>query len=79
MSIVGHWERRSLFGESNKDVSEKIKVLLGNKMKAIVCVGEENRDQRGHFADFLEKQIRESLAGVEKFQLKDVILAYEPV
>ncbi len=78
-SIVGHWERRNIFGEANADVVKKIRSLLDLKMKAIVCVGEQERDEHGEFADILEKQILESLAGVESFELKNIMLAYEPV
>jgi len=78
-SIVGHWERRNIFGETSADVAKKVHSLLGLKMKAIVCVGEKERDEKGDFADILEKQILESLKGVEAFDLKNIYLAYEPV
>lgn len=48
-------------------------------MKAIICVGEQERDDHGDFADVLEKQILESLAGIEAFDFKNIMLAYEPV
>lgn len=78
-SIVGHWERRSIFSETNKEISKKIKSLIDLKMKAIVCVGEEQRDIKGKFVDFLKKQILETLDGVLKDDANKIILAYEPV
>jgi triosephosphate isomerase len=78
LSIIGHFERRNILGETNSDIAKKVKLLLDSKMKAIVCVGESKRDDQGDFADVLEKQILESLLGVNNFDLKNIILAYEP-
>jgi triosephosphate isomerase len=48
-------------------------------MKAIVCVGEEERDDKGKFADVLQKQIFASLDGVAKEDANKILLAYEPI
>ncbi len=78
-SIVGHWERRNIFAESDQDIAKKVKSLLDLKMKAIVCVGERERDDQGDFVDSLEKQIINSLGEIENSELKNIIIAYEPV
>ncbi len=78
-SIVGHWERKSCFYENNKEISKKINSLLSLKMKPIVCVGEEERDKDGKFIEKLKKEIKEIFQGVKKDDLKNIMVAYEPV
>jgi triosephosphate isomerase len=77
-TIVGHSECRSS-GETNKTVNEKILNLLKNKISPIVCVGEKERDHDGNYLSFIQDQIGECLNGVSKNQIKNLIIAYEPV
>lgn len=77
-SIVGHSERRAA-GETNESVNEKVKLLVGGKSTAIVCIGERQRDAMGDYFSFVEDQIRKVLDGLEDKDLKRVILAYEPI
>jgi triosephosphate isomerase len=77
-AIVGHGERRRL-GETNKVVNVKILNLLKFKLLPILCVGESNRDTDGAFLLFVEEQIKESLAGVSSTQIKNIMIAYEPI
>lgn len=77
-AIVGHSECRSS-GETNKTVNTKILNLIRNKISPIVCVGEKDRDHDGNYLSFIEDQIRECLNGVSKTQIKNLIIAYEPV
>jgi triosephosphate isomerase len=76
--IIGHSERRTM-GESNNVVAQKIKSAFKGKLVPVVCVGESERDAKGSFWHDLKNQIKESLAGVQKSQLKDMVIAYEPV
>ncbi len=76
--IVGHGERRSL-GETNLVVNKKILNLLKFNLLPILCVGESNRDQDGAYLSFVEDQIKESLNGVSITQMKNIIIAYEPI
>ncbi|HEY5588593.1 MAG TPA: triose-phosphate isomerase [Candidatus Paceibacterota bacterium] len=76
--IVGHSERRRL-GETNKIVNEKILNILKYKLSPILCVGESSRDADGKFLSFVEEQIKSSLAGVSSAQVKNIIIAYEPI
>jgi triosephosphate isomerase len=79
-AIVGHSERRALFGESSEFVAQKATALLGCGIRPIVCVGEtlEQRDA-GQALEIVETQLRESLAGVSGDQAEQVVVAYEPV
>jgi triosephosphate isomerase (TIM) len=77
--ILGHSERRQLFRETDSMVNRKVKAALANKLTPIVCVGEtlEQRDA-GDAQNVVRGQVVNSLAGLEG-DLKNVILAYEPV
>lgn len=78
--IVGHSERRNLFGETNEDVNKKVRALIAGKIKPIVCVGESLavRDA-GTYLEFVTAQVRAAFAGVDAFEAKDAVVAYEPV
>ena len=79
--IVGHSERRQYFAETNQVVNLKAKKLLEKDINPIVCVGEtlEEREANTMF-DVVEKQVRESLDGIEEAQMKrNVVIAYEPI
>ncbi|HEX9815292.1 MAG TPA: triose-phosphate isomerase, partial [Myxococcota bacterium] len=79
-AIVGHSERRALFGESDEFIARKAAALLRHRIRPIVCVGEtlEQRDA-GRALDVVETQIRESLAGISGDHAEQVVVAYEPV
>ena len=78
--VVGHSERRTLFGETDEIVNRKVKAALAATLLPIVCIGEtlEQRDG-GRVEMVLEQQLRGSLAEIGAAQLEDVVLAYEPV
>ncbi len=78
--ILGHSERRSLFGETDETVNRKTKAALAASLKPIVCVGEtlEQRDA-GEVERVLEGQLRGSLEGLSPKELEEVVIAYEPV
>ncbi len=76
--ILGHSERREL-GETDEKVNLKIKSALSTKLKAIVCVGELERDSEGKYLEFLENQIKKTFEKIQKKDLKNIIVAYEPV
>ncbi|MDP2651190.1 MAG: triose-phosphate isomerase [bacterium] len=78
LAIIGHSERRAL-GETDKDVSKKIKTVLAAGIIPLVCVGEKDRDPDGEHFEFLRLQLRHSLEGVSKENSKKLIVAYEPV
>ncbi len=78
LSIIGHSERRAL-GETSEEVSQKIKSALRSGITPLVCVGELSHDQDGEHFEFLRKEIKLSLAGLNKSDASKISLAYEPV
>ena len=76
--IIGHSERREL-GESDEVVSKKVNAALREGLRAVMCIGERERDSSGVYFDFLKDQLKKSLAGVPLRFLTDLIIAYEPI
>ena len=78
--IIGHSERRILFGERDEDVNKKLKVVLKHGMVPIVCIGEriEERDN-GMTFEVLEKQLTRGLKDMTKDNVMRIVIAYEPV
>lgn len=78
--IVGHSERRSLFGETDDMVNRKVKAALNHNLKPILCVG-ETLEQRelGITSSVIRKQLELALDGVEIKDVTNVIIAYEPI
>jgi triosephosphate isomerase len=78
--IVGHSERRSLFGDTDQHVYKKAAAVLRHGMAAIVCVGEHLDDRDGGRTDaVVRSQIHGSLGGLEAGSFRQVVVAYEPV
>ena len=79
-AIVGHSERRALFGESDEFVARKAAALLAHGIRPIVCVGETlaQREAERTFA-VIESQLEGSLGGVPQGRAEEVVIAYEPV
>jgi triosephosphate isomerase len=79
-AIIGHSERRTLFGETNDTVNKKTHAALTAGLVPIVCIGEtlDQRDRNETMA-VLDKQIKESLDRITGEQLSGMVLAYEPV
>ena len=79
-AIIGHSERRTLFGETNGTVNKKTHAALTGGLVPIVCIGEtlEQRD-RNETMSVLDRQIKEGLDGLTGEQLSGMVLAYEPV
>lgn len=79
-AIVGHSERRRLFGETDAIVNRKAIAALGGGLTPIVCVGEtlEERERNDTLA-VLDRQIQAGLDGMTGDQIADLVVAYEPV
>jgi triosephosphate isomerase (TIM) len=78
--IVGHSERRTLFGETDQMVNQKIIAALGVQLMVIACVGETIAERdAGQTLDVLDRQLERGLDGLTAAQLEGVVLAYEPV
>src|SRR5690242_21656139 len=78
--ILGHSERRRLFGETDEIVNKKVRAAHEATLRPIVCVGEtlEQRD-KGNVEKILSIQLRGSLAGLTPKELQESVIAYEPV
>ena len=78
--IIGHSERRSYFNETDESVNKKIKAAFENELKPIVCVGETLEEREaGKTADIITNQTRLALEGLSNEQVKNTIIAYEPI
>src|SRR3982750_4495580 len=78
--VLGHSERRALFGETDEIVNRKVRAAHEAMLRPILCVGEslEQRDA-GEVESVLTKQLRGSLAGLGAKELQETVIAYEPV
>ena len=78
--IVGHSERRQYFAETNETVNKRTKAALAGGLKPIICVG-ESLDQReqGVTEELVRMQVKIALNGVTADELKNVVIAYEPI
>lgn len=78
--IIGHSERRTLFGETNETVNKKTHAAISGGLVPIVCIGEtlEQRDRNETMA-VLDRQIKEGLDRITGEQLSRLVIAYEPV
>jgi triosephosphate isomerase (TIM) len=78
--IIGHSERRQFFGESDETVNKKIKAAIKAGLTVLFCIGETlGEREAGKTFDVLKKQVTGGLVGITKEQLKNAIIAYEPV
>lgn len=78
--IIGHSERRQYFGETDLSVCKKIGAAIRAGLKPVLCIGETGveRDEEKTFL-ILDKQVSDGLKGFGPDELKDLVLAYEPV
>ena len=78
--IVGHSERREIFGETNEDINRKVKAVLAAGMTPILCCGEtEDEREAGVTEDKVGSQVRAGLAGLTSEQIAGMVVAYEPI
>ena len=78
--IIGHSERSQYFNETDESVNKKIKAAFENELKPIVCVGEKlEQREDGTAEDVVTTQVKLDLEGLTKEQVKNTIIAYEPI
>ncbi len=78
--IIGHSERRQYFAETDETVNKKIKAAFANELKPIVCVGETlEQRENGDAENIITMQTRLALEGLEDNQVRNTIIAYEPI
>ncbi|MBI2625841.1 triose-phosphate isomerase [Candidatus Parcubacteria bacterium] len=77
--IVGHSERRRWLGETDEMVRRKLAAVLAAGLTAILCVGEDSREEGNNVSAVLEQQLEAALTGLAKASLARLVVAYEPV
>jgi triosephosphate isomerase len=79
-ALIGHSERRHVFGESDADTSRKLRAALRAGLNPVLCVGEriEEREQ-GNTAAVVARQLHAAIVGLEAAALTRLVVAYEPV
>lgn len=78
--IIGHSERRAMFGETDETVNKKVFAALEAGLMPIVCVGETlEENEAGQTAEVVGRMVREGLKGLDQDQAARVVVAYEPV
>ena len=78
--IVGHSERRELFGETDDEANRKVKAVLANGMTPIMCCGETLGEREADGAKVkVERQVLAGLAGLKAEQVAGLVIAYEPI
>ncbi len=78
--IVGHSERRELFGETDEIVNRKVRAVLAHGMRPILCVGETLAERdAGLTEEKVVGQIERDLQGVSPEQVAELVVAYEPI
>lgn len=78
--IIGHSERRQYFGETDETVNMRVKAALAAGLKPIICVGEllEERES-GKTAEVVTRQTKAAFKDIDKDELDNIVIAYEPV
>ena len=78
--ILGHSERRKLFGETDASVRKKVQAAIQHKLVPVVCIGETLEEREaGRTLKVLETQVKGGLEGFAPADLSNLIVAYEPV
>lgn len=78
--IVGHSERRHIFGETDRIITQKVQAVLRNNMQPILCVGETHNDRvENETLSVLHGQVSAGLANVVSDEIERIVIAYEPV
>jgi triosephosphate isomerase (TIM) len=78
--LLGHSERRRLYGENNEFINRKLKRAVTTGLQPFLCIGETQEEHdSGAAHSTLETQLKECLSGLTADQLKNLVIAYEPV
>jgi len=79
-AIVGHSERRHIFNETEKDMRNKVAAAIRNGIKPILCIGENTWERSNNETkEVIHDQLNSALANITSHELKEVVIAYEPV
>lgn len=79
-AIIGHSERRQYFGETDQTVNARVKTALAKGLKPIICVGETLQEREtGKTDNVVIRQTTEALKDIDKSELANIVIAYEPI
>lgn len=78
--LVGHSERRHIFGETIKDTRSKVQAAIRNDIRPVLCVGETAHERsEGETREIIHDQVNGGLANVTSEEIENIVIAYEPV
>lgn len=78
--IIGHSERREYFHETDEDINKKAHAIFRNNMIPIICCGETLAQyEAGQAKEVVSAQVRAALSGLSEAQVKQTVIAYEPI
>ena len=78
--IIGHSERRAMFNETDETCNKKLHAAYAHELKPILCVGESLEEREGgKTEELLASQLEKDLAGLTEEQVKELVIAYEPI
>lgn len=78
--IVGHSERRAMFNETDASVNKKLHAAFHHGLTPILCVGEHLEErENGKTEEVIQNQLVQDLAGLSKAEVKELVIAYEPI
>lgn len=78
--IIGHSERRAMFGETNEAVNKKVLAVIKEGLNPIMCVGEKLKErEKNQTFDVVKDHVENGLRNVKKEDMRNVVIAYEPV
>jgi len=78
--IIGHSERRDIFGENDILINKKVKKAFASGLTPILCCGESLELRKaGTYAEWIKRQIKWDLEGITADQVKELVIAYEPI
>ncbi len=78
--IIGHSERREIFGETDEEINKKAKAIFSHHMIPIICVGESlEQRENGETDSWVADQVESALEGLSADQVKEAVIAYEPL
>lgn len=78
-TLIGHSERRDLYGETNSDVAKKVQLSLENNLQVVLCIGEHKEDRESGNTNTILQQQLEPVIGVVGNNWSNIVIAYEPV
>lgn len=79
-AIIGHSERRILFGEKNERLNRKLVAALGAGLNPVFCIGETLRErEENQMEEVIEQQLKEGLNNLDDSDISRILIAYEPV